>query len=102
MHECRATVGARDGEVRHGFDVHGVGSLLLRLGAIHGGVGGAVDHCLGLPSLYRAGHGIGVGDVEIVAAEADGLEVIRAEIDEFRSSLAGGAGDEDFHRSEPR
>ena len=46
-------------------------ALLVGLGAVDVGPGGAVDHRVGTRGVDRGAHGAGIGDVEVAAGERD-------------------------------
>jgi hypothetical protein len=80
MNEPRVLVGCCFGEVPGGYGVDGVGGVLVGLGGVDGGVGGAVDDDVGLRVGDGAAYGVGVCDVEVIAADGGDVFAGRGEV----------------------
>jgi hypothetical protein len=92
--EHRARVRAGGGQAGSAAGVDGEGLVLVRLGGVDGGPGGAVDDHVRLRVADRRGHGRGVGYVQVGPGE--GGEVLapgRQQVDHVAAEHSGCAGD---------
>ena len=99
MDHANASGVARLAEPPHGIGIDAVGEVRFVLRLIHGGVGGAVDQQVGFVFVQTSCHRVPVGDIQIAPGEPRHLKPLVAQADHFRTHLAVGPRNQDFHRA---
>ena len=101
MHKPATEPGRLGGDDAHAVGVDLPGTRGLRLGLVHGGVGGGVDHDVGRLTAEQCLHGVRAFQIGLVAAERHQPPQRRQHLLEFAAHLAASAEQDDFHGADP-
>ena len=79
--------------------IHGMRQVRLLLGPVHGGVSAGIQHPVGTMAFHRRHAGFRLAQIQLVPTGGDQLQVRWAAGAQGLPQLAGGSGEQHFHRN---
>ena len=89
----------RFGKGARRFSIHCIRQVRLGFGLVHGGVGAGIQNPVGTVAFHRRPAGRRLAQIQLIPAGGDQLKVRWTAADEGLPQLAGGTGEQHFHRN---